>query len=393
MLSMSQEFAGLPSTTPSTAAAAAPTTSTLANGMTVVTSPSALSSATVSLTFPHGTSSGNAGSASVVKHLAFKSGASGSTLFNLRAIEDAGATPFSSVTRNTFTLGYTGSPDAVTDLLTYLDISSNTMEPWDVRDARASAALDQSISKTTPERSLQDQIYAAAYGEKTDMGRSAFGAAGCLKSFHSLLGSKGAVLSAAGVSDHAAFGTAAAAAFSASASADAAAYKYTGGECRINAVSNHAHVALAFNGGAFSPVLEALLSLTGSSPMSTFTTGDLVGVYGCSNAETADVMQGAMSASVSAALKADDATLSRAIAMAKANAVFNASASSAASAAANTAAVMTGGAVGEKAVIAQYDSLKPAAVKKALEAAVAGGASVAAVGDLARVDYVKGFKF
>jgi len=238
--------------------------------------------------------------------------------------------------------------------------------------------------------------FAAAYGEKSGTGRSAYGAASGddVATFHKLLGANGAVLSATGISDHAAFASAVTSAFSGYAGAGpGTADKYTGGECRINAVSEQAHVAIAFHGGAVGDAIAALFSLTGGAPVAAFKSGGLVGVYGSGAAETADAMCKTLSANVSSALKADESLLKRAIAKAKADAVFNASASSRAAAEASAWAAMNSGFVGEAATIAAYDKLTVADVKKGLEAAVAGGVSVASVGDLSRVGYAKEFKF
>jgi len=90
--------------------------------------------------------------------MSFKTSAAGSTIANLRAIENAGCTNFSSVTRDTLTLGYTGSPNAITALLPTLDLSTVTGTVWDVKDAIDAAKIDQEICKTTPERSIEDQL-------------------------------------------------------------------------------------------------------------------------------------------------------------------------------------------------------------------------------------------
>jgi len=328
--------------------------------------------------------------------MAFKGTADQSTLVNLRSIEDAGAVNFSQMDRTSLTVGYTCSPSAAGDLLSSLNMTNLAHEPWDVAAALKSSSLDQTISKTTPELSLEDQLHAAAYGEKTPHGRSMYGSPdkGDVLDFTTLLTTSGAVLSISGVSDHALYAKLATEALPSTlppSSSPPAVYK--GGQSRVNALSSHSHVALALNAGSHSPALTALLTLTSPSPLTAFTVGTLSGVHGAGDAETADVMTKAMAASFTAALKADDATLSRALSLAKATAVFSSSGSSKAASLAASAAVLSSTPAGESAIIAFYAAMTPTSLKTALEEAVAKGVSVAAVGDLGKVGYAEEFKF
>jgi len=97
------------------------------------------------MTYPSGSASeqaGEAGAALAAKHMAFKSSSTSSSARILYDLELSGATPFSSVTRFSSTSGYTCSPDHAVDLLATLSTPSS-FELWDMRDARAYAALDK----------------------------------------------------------------------------------------------------------------------------------------------------------------------------------------------------------------------------------------------------------
>mmetsp|Transcript_29405 Transcript_29405/g.43775 ORF Transcript_29405/g.43775 Transcript_29405/m.43775 type:complete len:252 (-) Transcript_29405:993-1748(-) len=148
LLAVTEEFPGLPSTTPTPGKASSASATTLPNGLTVVTE-DASSTSTISLTYPGAGSASEtaseAGAALANKCLAFKSGSGLSSTLILRNLEDDGATPFATSGRKGTTVGFTAAPDKAVRLMPLL-VADCSFEKWDVRDAKKFAATEADIA-------------------------------------------------------------------------------------------------------------------------------------------------------------------------------------------------------------------------------------------------------
>merc|ERR1719253_2375903 len=319
------EFPGVPSSTPTAAKASSPSVSTLPNGLTVVTE-DASSTSTVTLTFPNAGSSSESvaeqGAALANKCLAFKSGSGLSSLLILRNLEEDGAAPFATADRHGATVGYTAAPDKAARLVPLL-ATTCAFEPWDVKDAKTIAGEEAKAANSSVLSVLTEQLYGAAYGAQTAVGRSYYSdaaSASAIKSFREkAYVLNGAVLSATGVADHGAFvrsveeGLSESAVGEASAAASAA---YLGGGSRISAPVGEAHVALAFEGPKSSALLNVVKQCLTLSGASAFTAPGLVGVYAGVPVASASTVADSLSAAVTAIPSND--VVERAKAMAKA---------------------------------------------------------------------------
>lgn len=399
VLVANEEFPGLPSTTPETAKASSASVTKLSSGVTVI-SEDAASTSTVTMTFPKGGSGseqlGEQGAALINKCLAFNSGSGLSTIMILRSIENEGAIPFASVDRDSATLGYTVEPDNAEGLIPLL-ATDCTFEKWDVRDAKTLATYQAAEANKSAQEVLTESIYAAAYGGQSTMGRPLYSAdAGAYEvaSFRTRgYGLNGAILTATGIKDHAAFCSNVEELLSEApaGSADAATESpYIGGETRISAPIGYAHVALAFATDASIPlrnVLKHCFSVAGKEGgVSGFATKGLVGVYGGAAAESAGAFDAAMTGALTSKLSAD--AINTAKALAKAEALFGMDCGSKGLAATMTASVMESGSFSNAtALAAEYDAITESDVNGAIAAALKVNPSVAAVGDIGSVPY------
>jgi predicted Zn-dependent peptidase len=389
----------LPSTTPETAKASSASVTKLSSGLTVVTEDAA-STSTVTMTFPKAGSGseglGEQGAALINKCLAFNSGSGLSTIMIHRAIEYEGAIPFASVDRDSATLGYTVEPDNAVGLVPLLAIDC-TFEKWDVRDAKQLASYQAAKANKSAQEVLTEQIYAAAYGGQSPMGRPLFSAdAGTyeIASFRTRgYGLSGAILAATGIEDHGSFCSAVEELLSESpaGSADPApAATYIGGEARVAAPIGYAHVALSFGSSVSIPmrnVLKHCLSLAGKeSGIAGFETKGLVGVYAGAPSEGVGALESAMTKAFTTKLTTD--TINKAKTLAKAEAVFGMDCGSKGLAATMTASVMEGGSPSNAASLAgEYDSITEKDVDDALSAILKTNPSLAAVGDIGVLPY------
>lgn len=382
---------------PQPAKATEASVTTLPSGLTVVTEGSCPTS-TVSVTYPKAGSGSEAidavGAAHVSKCLGFKSGSDMSTLYILRSIETAGAVPFTKADRFGATLGYTGPRETATSIVNMLTVECS-MEPWDVRDAKAHAKVEADEAATSAQIMLTESLYAAAYGPQTSAGRpfymSSPPSTSALADFYATgYGMNGAVLAATGVDDHAAF-CAEVSELTKSAAAGTpdkpAAFAYMGGESRIAAPSSgYAHVALAFEfkaSSAVANVVKNALNIAGAEAgLSAFTAPGLVGLYGGS--ETGAGLVDSMAASLGTKMSAD--IIKRAKALAKIDALMALDNGSAVLAETMTAAVLESGSFSGPADVAKtYDSITDKAVTSAVADMLKSNPSLAAVGDISMV--------
>lgn len=389
---------------PQQAKASSISVTTLSNGLTVITEDASTTS-TVSLTYPKAGSSNETieneqGAAFLNKQMNFKSGSGISTLLINRTIEDEGGTPFANVNRHYASVGFTVPPEKALRLVPLL-ATECTFEKWDVRDAREQAAKESTVAYESAQIVLTEQVFAAAYGPQSAAGRPLYGANSCstesLQAFRARgYALNGAILSATGVPDHAAFCTEAehvlstAGVAAAAATTTSAPVVYLGGESRVSAPSaKYAHVALAFAGPTSSVVANVVVQFLnlagqGASVQAFATSQGLVGVYaGSASPQTImDVLVSTVQTAVS------PAAVKRAKNLAKAQAMFAMDNGSQSLAQAMTHLVLDSNVYASSLDIAKaYDAITDQQVTGALAAMVKSNPALAAVGDIAAVPY------
>jgi len=395
-----EEYPGIPVVTPEPAKASQASLSTLPSGLIVVTE-NACSTSTVTMTYPKAGSSseslGEEGAALINKCLAFRSGSGLSTTVINRTIENEGATPFATVNRTGATLGYTVEPRHAIGLIPLL-ATSCAFEKWDIRDAKKLANYQMGEANKRVEVVLTEQIYAAAYGASSPIGRPLYSVAAStdeIISFrHKGYGLNGSILTATGITDHSTFCEEVDSLLPESPQGDSSSLplpSYIGGEARLSAPSiGQAHVALAFeiNGSrSIRNILKHCFGrIGGKNGVETFETGGLVGVY--ASAATGNV--GALETAITETLttKLTPEIIGKAKILAKAEATFNLDCGSNQLAIAMTEAVMETGSFTDAATIAKmYDSVSDADVTNAAALMLKSNPSLAAVGDIAMVPY------
>jgi len=373
---------------------------TLASGLVVVTEDAA-STSTVTMTFPRAGSGseelGEQGAALINKCLAFNSGSGLSTILINRTIENEGATPFATADRHGATLGYTVEPENAAGLVPLL-ATDCTFEKWDVRDAIKLAGYQAAEANKNAQVVLTEQVYSAAYGAQSPMGRPFYNTAASTEEIVSFrnrgYGVNGAVLAATGVKDHAAFCAEVTELLSESPTGSgdpAPETPYLGGEARVSAPSaGFAHVALAFDAqvsSAMRGVLKHFFSLAGAgSGVSAFETKGLVGVYAGAPSEGVGALDSALTDTATTKTSAD--LISKAKTLAKAEAMFSLDCGSQGLAGAMTAGVLESGSYSNAAGVASsYDSITEKDVNDALSAMLKTSPSLAAIGDIGVVPY------
>jgi Insulinase (Peptidase family M16) len=356
-------------------------------------------SSTVTLTFPKAGSANETiheqGAAFLNKQMNFKSGSGVSTIAINRTIEDEGGTPFTLLDRRSATLGFTVAPEKVLGLIPLL-ATDCSFEKWDVRDAKNQATTESDIANNSAQIVLTENLHAAAFGPQSPAGRPLYGVActtDALKAFRArAYGLNGAILTATGVKDHAAFCTEAASLLAESPVGTAdpvAAVKYLGGESRVSAPSSgYAHVALAFESPVSSVVTDVVvhyLNLIGQETgVSGFSTYGLTGVYAgsASPGGLADTMVSTLKTAISPAV------IKRAKTLAKAGALFAIDGGSKSLASMMTSSVLNANVFASAAdVTTVYDAVTDKQVTEALTAMLKCNPSLAAVGDISLIPY------
>lgn len=403
IFSMSDEFPDVPSTTPTASTASTSTITKLPSGLTIITENKS-STSTAVLSFPTAGSSSEtsseSGAALVNKCLAFKSGSGKSSALLGRILDSSGAASFSEVGRSGAYLGFTCAPDQLEGLLPLL-VTDCSYEKWDVKDAQSNAAVIVENANSNAQTVLTEAFYAAAYGAQSTLGKCFYDASTAstagIQSFRdSHYGINGAILTATGVSDHAAFVNAVSEGFAGAnpgtADTTSVTSLYMGGETRIAAPSSgYTHVALGFEGPTSSTplqnVLNSYLSLSSSS-VSSFTAPGLMGLYAASPASSSSTLVDLISTAVDSSMKIDDAVLERAKTLAKAQALMALeNGSSLELAQAMSSSVLETGSFSAGEVSKAYDGVTNADLSKALETALKSNVSVAVVGDVSEVPY------
>lgn len=397
MLSVADEFPGLPSTTPASTAASTASVTTLPNGLTVV-SENASATSTITLTFPNAGSSSEtiseSGAALANKYMSFKSGSGLSSAVILRSMENDGASPFASASRTSATVGFTASKDKAVRLIPLLATTS-TFEKWDMKSAQASAKVEVDEAESSAQSVLTESVYSAAYGAQSGMGSPYYSAPATKSAIQSFRERtyvlNGAVLSATGIDDHESFVKAVEVGFSESVvgePAAAAPSSFLAGETRVHAPSTgYTHLALAFEGpksSALANVITQYITLA-SEGLEGFSSAGILGVYGGAAPSDAAATVDALIASITSAPSAE--IVERAKGLAKAGAIFALDGDSKAVAEAMTSSVIESGKFSAAGVAAEYDAISAADVTAALQAMAKSSPALAAVGDLSSTPY------
>ena len=394
----------LPKLSPEPARASQASISTLPSGLVVVTE-DACSTSTVTMTYPKAGSATESidedGASLINKCMAFQSGSGLSTTLVNRTIENEGATPFAKADRSSATLGYTVEPDNALGLVPLLALDCS-YEKWDLRDAKKLAKFQVEEANKSVEVVLTEQIYAAAYGASSSMGRPFYSAAASpieIASFRNRgYGINGAILTATGIQDHAAFCAEVESLLSEAPKGDsstAPVAAYLGGEARLSAPSTgYAHVALAFEAKIAGPVKNILKHCYGlvgkEAGASTFATGGMVGVYASAPSGAVGSIDAIITNTLTTKLTPD--VIAKAKVLAKAEATFDLDCGSTGLASAMTAAVMETGSFTDAATIAEaYDSVSDSDVTNAASLMLASNPALAAVGDISVVPYQGSF--
>mmetsp|Transcript_22616 Transcript_22616/g.40241 ORF Transcript_22616/g.40241 Transcript_22616/m.40241 type:complete len:426 (-) Transcript_22616:1120-2397(-) len=390
VLTATEEFPGVPATSPATKKGSVFSSTTLATGLTVVTEDASLVS-TVSLTYPNAGSSqegpGEAGAAIANRYLAFKSGSDLSSAIILRSLEDKGASVFSSAGRRGATVGFTAARENAAYVAPLL-MTECSFEKWDVKEAQELAGVEAGEATSNAQVALTDQIYAAAFGAQSSIGRSYYTAGASRPSIMSFRERNytldGAVLAATGIADHEAFVRMVDSEFPIPPPRKEAPLTtdYMGGEARVSAPSTgYAHVALAFQGPTSAPVTNVLKHCLGMSGVTAFASSGIMGVYGGSAPGDASATVDALSKAVGVAPSAD--VVASATAAAKAEALATLDGGSQSLADAMTASVFDS----TMSLAEAYDSVTADDVSKAYAAMLKSQVSLAAVGDISTVPY------
>ena len=239
---------------------------------------------------------------------------------------------------------------------------------------------------------LTDQIYAAAYGPQSSLGRSYYTPGASRSSIISFRERtytlNGAVLAATGIQDHEAFVRMIEDEYPSAAppKVEKVDNAYLAGEARLDAPSTgYTHLALAFNGPASTPLANVLKHALSMSGASAFASPGLFGVYGGSAPSDAGATIDSLSKAITSAPSSD--TVKKAKAAAKAEALAALASGSKSLADAMTASIIETCTFSPEALAGSYDAISEADVKKALEEMKKGGVSLAAVGDLSYVPY------
>lgn len=358
-------------------------------------------SSSVSLTFPYAGSQhespSEAGASLANKYTSFKSGSGLSTLVIIRNLENDGASPYSFADRFGAGVGFVCGRDKV-DRIVPLLATRCSYEKWDLRDCKGMAGDIVDAAMTNAQAVLTEQIYSAAYGAQTSLGRP----------FHTKTSSNdsiisfrersyianGAVLAATGIEDHNAFVQVVQDGFSelgagSDTSAKATSSSYLGGEARINTASHgYAHVALAFKGiegnTPLKNVVKNCLDILSPSNAAAFASPGLTGLYTAVPSSEASAATDALTTAFLTPLTKE--IITKAKTAAKSNAIFGME-SSKALAQAMTESVLETGGFSAKSVIDAYDNLKDEEVVNALSGVLGCNLTVAAVGEIGSVPY------
>jgi len=393
VLTATEEFPDLPATSTATKKASSSSVTALPSGLTIVTEDASLVS-TVSLTFPNAGSSNEhpseAGAAIANRYLSFKSGSGLSSAMIIRNLEDVGASLFSFSGRRGASLGYTAAKENAAFVASLLATTTeSSFEKWDVQEAQDLAAAESVEAAADPQAALSDQIYAAAFGAQSTMGRSYYTSGASRASIMSFRDRaytlNGAVLAATGVDDHQAFVRMVEDEFPMPGPGnlpEAVILEYMGGEARAPTSAGDTHVALAFEGPSSAPLMNVLKHCLGASA---FASKGIIGVCGGSTPSDASGTLDVLSKTIVTAPSAD--AVAAAKASAKGEALKALDSGSQSLAGAMTASILDSRGFSAGALAELYDAVTADDVCKAHAAMLKSKLSLAAVGDITGVPY------
>ncbi|CAM9424338.1 unnamed protein product, partial [Heterosigma akashiwo] len=258
MVAMDLEFPGTPETSASAPSKLGTQTATLSNGVQVIASQTAGQSSSISVFVGAGSkyeSSSDAGSALMLKTMAFKQTTERSDLRICRDLEDVGATPESAAGREHVSYTVSCLPEAVGTALEAVaeTVLSPKLANWEVQELKAVANSQIEAATSNPSTVLSELLHAAAYGEESAMGHSFYSPVSkitgdSLKSFREKLyvGSNITLVGVnVGLDELKASAEPLFAGAASGSAAAAAASPYLGGELRMKADSPYTYLALA----------------------------------------------------------------------------------------------------------------------------------------------------
>lgn len=313
-------------------------TTTLPNGMKVISKETGSATSTVGVAVTAGSRFGSStgGEALLLKHLAFKGTTSRSDIKMARDLEGAGLSAGAAAGREQVLYTVAGmSAGGALGSVGLEAVAEAVLSPklvgWNVSEVcKESVAVELGSAAKDAQLLLVEKIHAAAFGEDAPLGAPYYAAAdqGSIASYHSCLYTpSNMTLVGCGDLTHASLVDAAVALFpgdaAAAAPAPAPSSPYVGGSASLKAASPVTHVSLAFPGAAagspgyFSALVlaEALQAIAGPScsafSLSYADTG-LVGLYGCAPPSAAGALCEDMAAALNASASLDDARLAAA---------------------------------------------------------------------------------
>jgi len=402
--SLSEPLPGLPESTPVAASGSvAAETTTLPNGVRVVSADLAGHTASIRLRVQSGSrveTDDTAGMAQFLAHAAFKNTSQRSAVKFAMDIEDLGGEFSANATRESVTYSadvLKGSVSEAVGLLAETALDSQ-FQPWTVetiRDGAFQAELDARLSNVTVV--LSEALHAAAFYDNSSLGQPLFSDASGLDAdsvgafvaaYH---GAGNIVLAGAGVSHAELVSAATASLGSAPAASGAAATPsaFVGGEQRIKARADGTHVGIAFAGAASGDaqkaavygVLATLIEAEGVSAFNaTYAETGMFGMYGSGDASAVVDAMVATLKGISAGVDA------KALGAAKAS--LKATIAGADGSRAATATSLASGAAASSVVSGMADAVSAADVQSAAKAALASKPAVASFGSMVSMPHL-----
>lgn len=292
-------------------------TSTLPNGMKVVSKETGSAASSFGVSVGAGSRYGSAGEALLLKNLAFKGTGARSDIKLARDIEAAGLSVSAEAGREAVLFGATGAPDTLEEGLEIVAESVLTpkLTGWHVAEVKdEGVAVELGLALSDPQVLLVEKLHEAAYGTGSPMGAPLYLApecdAGGLSAYLAGLATPANMtLVGAGVA-HADLKAAAEVLFPAAggAAAPVPASPFVGGSAELKADSPLTHVAVALGGAAAGSdeyyaalVFKELLKAPGAASFCVgYSDSGLVGLYGCSAPSGAGALTEAMVAALTA---------------------------------------------------------------------------------------------
>jgi len=338
MMPIVDEFPSTPEAIEFTPIAEGVKTSTLKNGVTVISQQTGKASATVGLSVAAGSRFEGphaSGSALLLKHMAFTATHARSDLKLARDLEAAGLTADAAAGRESILYTVAGSGDMSEGLAAIAESSlTPKLASWEVKEVAAgSVAAELATVSSDPSVLLSETLHEAAFGVDTPLGGAFYQAPKNVTS-ESLEAFMGANYTPAAMTvvgngvSHAELVANAESLFGGllSASADVPASPYVGGVSTLKADAAFTHVALAFpsTDAATGAVLKALLGMTtgdmSSSYSVSYSDAGLVGLMGATEPTAAGAMVESFVGAFKAAASVDEATFALAKTAAKTDA-------------------------------------------------------------------------